>query len=191
MIGQSIDAVNQYSTALRTQVAPLSTDFVNRMTQEVELLKARLEKDMTNAGENIQPQVQQMLEALQRQAEELRERTTLYAESVDPEAVKATVMQKTEELKMMLTRNVNNLQAQMVPITEQVKEKMDVSLDEFQKTLVPLAKQFETEVNVKTQELQQSLAQRGEQLRTQLDASTQDLQAQLAALWETFNQRTQ
>lgn len=191
MIGQSVDAVNQYTVALRTQVAPLSTNFVNRMTQEVELLKARLEKDMTTAGENIQPQVQQMLMSLQRQVEELRERATPYAESMDPEAVKAIVMEKTKELKALLNKNVNNMQAQMVPLTEQVKEKMELSLDDFQKKLMPLAQRFETEVNTKTQELQQSLAQRGEQLRTQLDASTQDLQAQLTSLWETFTQRTQ
>lgn len=191
MIGQSVEAVNQYTVALRSQVAPLSTDFVHRMTQEVELLKDRLEKDMTNAGENIQPQVQQMMESLQRQVEELKVRATPYAESVDPQAVKAIVMEKTEELKMLLNKNVNNLHAQMVPITEQVKEKMETSLDDFQKKLLPLAQRFEAEVNMKTQELQQSLAQRTEQMRTQLDASTQDLQAQLTALWETFTQRTQ
>lgn len=191
MIGQSVDAVNQYTVALRGQMAPLSADFVSRMTQEAEQLKARLAKDMTNVGENIQPQVQQMLEALQRQVEELKERATPYAESVDPEAVKAIVMEKTQELKTLLDRNVNNLQAQMVPITEQMKEKMELSLDDFQKKLVPLAQHFETEVNQKTQELQQSLGQRGQQLRTQLDASTQDLQAQLTALWETFTQRAQ
>lgn len=191
MIGQSVDAVNQYTVALRGQVAPLSTDFVNRMTQEAEMLKARLEKDLTNVGENVQPQVQQMLEALQREVEELKARATPYVESVDTEAVKAIVMDKTQELKTLLDRNVNNLQAQMVPITEQMKEKMEMSLDEFQKKLVPLAQHFETEVNLKTQELQQSLAQRGQQLRTQLDASTQDLKAQLTTLWETFTQRTQ
>lgn len=186
MIGQSVDAVNQYTVALRRQMAPLSTDFVNRMTQEVELLKARLERDMTNVGENIQPQVQQMLQSLQTQVEELKERATLYAESVDPEAVKAIVMEKTEELKTLLSKAVNNQQAHMGLFTE-----MERNLDEFRKTLVPLAQTFETQVNIKTQELQQSLAQHGEQLRTQLDASTQDLQAKLTALWETFNQRTQ
>lgn len=190
MIGHSVDAVNQYTVALRGQVAPLSADFVSRMTQEAEQLKARLEMDMTNVGENIQPQVQQMLEALQRQVEELKERATPYAESVDPEAVKAIVMGKTQELKTLLDRNVKNLQAQMT-ITEKMKEKIERSLDDFQKKLVPLAQNFETQVNQKTQELQQSLAQRGQQLRTQLDASAQDLQAQLTALWETFTQRTQ
>lgn len=190
-IAQSAETVGQYMTSLQTQVAPLSRDFVTRMHQEVEMMKVRLEKDLTAVSENMQPQAQQMLASIQRQVQELKERTAAYAEGVDPEALKAVVMQKSQEMRAELDKNMVQLQAQMVPYTEDMRQKMEQSMEEFQRRLVPLAQSFETQVNLKTQEIQQSLAQQGEELRTRLDASAQDLQAQLTALWESFTKKTQ
>uniref|UniRef100_A0A4W6EH27 Apolipoprotein A-IV n=1 Tax=Lates calcarifer TaxID=8187 RepID=A0A4W6EH27_LATCA len=150
LISQSADTVNQYVVALRTQVAPLTQDFMTQFTQEAERLKA-----------------------------------------MDPETLKAVLLQKSQELKAQLDKSVNQLQAQMVPYTEEMKQKMEQSLEEFQSSMIPLAQSFETQLTQKTQEIQQNLAPLGEELKAKLDASAQDLQAQLAVLWESFTKKTQ
>lgn len=183
-ISQSADTVNRYVVSLRTQAAPLTQDFMTRLTQEAEQLKARLDEDLAALGSNVRPYGEQLAATLQKQVEELKKEAGSYAEAVDPEALKAVVLQKSQELRAQL-------QAQMVPYAEEVREKMEQSLEEFQKSVIPLAQSFETQVAQKSQELQQSLVPYGEQLRAKLDAGAQDLQAQLSALWESFTQRTQ
>uniref|UniRef100_A0A4W6EI58 Apolipoprotein A-IV n=1 Tax=Lates calcarifer TaxID=8187 RepID=A0A4W6EI58_LATCA len=155
-ISQSADTVNQYVVALRTQVAPLTQDFMTQFTQEAERLKARLEKDVTTVSTSLQPYAEELVAHLQRQA-------------MDPETLKAVLLQKSQELKAQLDKSVNQLQAQMVPYTEEMKQKMEQSLEEFQSSMIPLAQSFETQLTQKTQEIQQNLAPLGEELKAKLD----------------------
>uniref|UniRef100_A0A8P4G643 Apolipoprotein A-IV n=1 Tax=Dicentrarchus labrax TaxID=13489 RepID=A0A8P4G643_DICLA len=171
-ISQSADTVNQYVVSLRTQVAPLTQEFMTRFSQEAEQLKARLDKDLTAVSTNMQPYAEEMVAHLQRQVEELRKEAAPYAEAMDPEALKAVLLQKTQELKGQLDKSVTE--------PGRVSEEHD-----------PLAQSFETQLTQKTQEIQQNLAPLGEELRAKLDASAQDLQAQLSVLWESFNKKTQ
>ncbi|XP_026156953.1 apolipoprotein A-IV a isoform X1 [Mastacembelus armatus] len=190
-ISQSVDTVNQYIVTLRSQVAPLTQNFMTQFTQEAEQLKARLEKDLTAVSTNLQPYAEQMVERLHMQVEELKKEANSYAEAMDPEALKTVLLQKSQELRGQLDKSVDELQTQMIPYTEEIRQKMEQSLEEFQRSMIPLAQSFETQLIQKSQEIQQNLAPYGEELKAKLDASTQDLQAQLAVLWESFTKRTQ
>ncbi|KAM3596557.1 uncharacterized protein V6R79_016597 [Siganus canaliculatus] len=189
-ISQSADAVNQYIVTLRTQAAPLTQDFMTRFTQEVDQLKARLEKDITTVNTNLQPYTD-MVANLQRQVEELKNEAANYVEAMDTEALKMTLMQKSQELKSQVEKGVSELHARMVPFSEEMKDKIELSVDEFQKSMMPLAQSLETQLTQKTQDIQQNLAPIGEELKAKLEASAQDLQAQLTTLWESFTKNTQ
>uniref|UniRef100_UPI0037E79CAB apolipoprotein A-I-like n=1 Tax=Semicossyphus pulcher TaxID=241346 RepID=UPI0037E79CAB len=190
-ISQSADTVNQYVVALRTQVTPLTQNFMTQFTQESEQLKARLEKDLTTVSDTLLPFAQEMVARFQVQVEELKKEAAPYAESMDPESLKTVLLQKSQELKVQLADSVSQMQAQMVPYTEDMKEKIGQSLDESQKSMMLLVQSFETQLAQKTQEVQQSLTPMGEELKAKLDASAQDMQAQLTALWESFTKNTQ
>lgn len=189
-ISQSADTVNQYVAALRSHVAPLTQDFMTRVSQESEQLKARLEKDLTDMSANLQP-YSDMLVQLQTQLEELKKEVAPLAEAMNPVALETILLQKSQELKGQLERNVNKLQAQMVPYTEEMKLKLEQSVEDFQKSVIPLAQSFELQLNQKTQEIQQNLVPLGEELKTKLEASAQDLETHLTALWESFTKKTQ
>uniref|UniRef100_A0A8C4E2Y0 Apolipoprotein A-IV n=1 Tax=Dicentrarchus labrax TaxID=13489 RepID=A0A8C4E2Y0_DICLA len=146
-ISQSADTVNQYVVSLRTQVAPLTQEFMTRFSQEAEQLKARLDKDLTAVSTNMQPYAEEMVAHLQRQVEELRKEAAPYAEAMDPEALKAVLLQKTQELKGQLDKSVSELQAQMVPYTEEMKEKMEQSLDEFQRSMTPWPRDLQAQLS--------------------------------------------
>ena len=183
--------MNQYVVALRTQVAPLSQDFMTQFSQQAEQLKTRLQSDMAAATGTLQPYTEQLVMQLDGKVEELRKEVGPYAEAMDPEALKAVVLQKSQELKVQLEKSVGELQAQMVPFTNEMKDKIELSLDEFQKSVTPLAQSFQTQLTQKSQEIQQNLVPLGEELRAKLDAGAQDVQAQLAALWTSFTRKTQ
>uniref|UniRef100_A0A8D2ZIM4 Apolipoprotein A-IV a n=1 Tax=Scophthalmus maximus TaxID=52904 RepID=A0A8D2ZIM4_SCOMX len=106
LISESTSAVNVFTDALRTQVAPLTQDLMSKFTQEAELLKARLEKDLTAVSAGLQPYAEELVADLQRQAEGLKNDATPYAEAMDPEALRAVVLQKSQELKEQLDKSV-------------------------------------------------------------------------------------
>ncbi|XP_069032714.1 apolipoprotein A-I-like [Embiotoca jacksoni] len=190
-ISESADTVSQYVVALRSQVAPLTQEFMTQFSQEAEQLKARLEKDLAAVSANMRPYADEMVAHLQTRVEELKKEAAPYAEAMDPEALKAVLLQKSQELKVQLDKSVNQLQTQMGPFTEEMKQKMDQSLEEFQRNMIPLTHSFETQLAQKTQELQQRVAPYTAELKAKLDASAQDVQAQLATLWESFTKMTQ
>jgi len=188
-ISESVDAVNQYAVALRTHLAPLTQDLLTKLSHEAELLKARLEKDLSTVSAHVHPYAEELRADLQRQVEELRRDVAPYTEAMEPEALRATLLQKSRELQGSLDKTVKELQAQMVPYTEELKQKMDQSLEEFQRNFLPLTQNFHTQLVQRAQEIQQNLAAYGE-LKTGLDVNTQELQAQLAAVWESFTKKT-
>ncbi|TNN26072.1 Apolipoprotein A-IV [Liparis tanakae] len=191
LISESTDAVNKLTDALRTQVAPLTQDLMTKFSQEAELLKSRLEKDLTAASATLRPYAEELVADIQKQVEALKTDAGPYADTMDTEALKAVLLQKSQELRGQLDRSIVQLQAQMVPYTEEIKEKMEQSVEEFQRSMLPLTQSFETRLNQQTQEIQQNLAQRGEELRTKLDAEGQNLKKQLTALWESFTKMSQ
>ncbi|XP_068189727.1 apolipoprotein A-IV-like [Antennarius striatus] len=186
-ISQSADTVNHYIAALQSQVAPLKENFMTRFSQEAEQLKASLDKNLATVNDNLQPYMD-MVSKLQEQVEELKKDTVPYAEAMDPEALRAILLQRSEELKKQVDLRVNELQAQMVPYTSKMKQEMEQSFDEFQKIMLPLAQNFEIQFTQRAKELQESLAPFGEELRAKLDARSQELKAQLAAVEEMFTE---
>ncbi len=113
--------MNQYIETLRTQVTPLTQDFMTRFSQEAEQLKTRLEKDLTAVNVKVQPYVEEMVANIRRQVEELRRETAPFTETMDPEALKAVLLTKSQELKEQLDTSMNELQTKMTPFTEEMK----------------------------------------------------------------------
>lgn len=186
LISESTDAVNKLATALQTQVAPLSQNFMAQLTQEAEQLKTRFEEDLTSMGTRLQPFAEELVADLQNRVEVLRKEMTPHANTMDTESLKAMLLQKTQEMKAQLDKSVSQVRSQMVPYAEEMKEKMEISLDEFQRSMVPMAQSFELQLTKKSQEIQKNLAPLGEELKTKLTADTQNLKRQLTSLWRSF-----
>ncbi|XP_068603539.1 apolipoprotein A-I-like [Brachionichthys hirsutus] len=189
LISESTDTVNKLADALRSQVAPLTSELVSKFSQEAKSLQMRLENDLTAVGTRLHPFAETMLADLQTQLEGLKGMAP--ANTMDPEALKTALLQKSKGLKEQLDDGVKKMQAEMIPYTEEVREKVEKSLDEFQKSVTPMLQSFETKLTQKTQEIQQRLVPIGEELKANLDADSQNLKKRLTALWTTFTDLTQ
>uniref|UniRef100_A0AAY4AL26 Apolipoprotein A-I n=1 Tax=Denticeps clupeoides TaxID=299321 RepID=A0AAY4AL26_9TELE len=153
---------HQYATTLQNQMSPLAKDVMAKITQEAEVLKDRLAKDLTTS---MGP----------------------YAESLDSETLKATLLQKSEELKGSLEKSVKELQSQLGPYSDEIKQRLDQHLADFQKSVSPMAEELQIQVAQRTKIIQQSLAPYAEDLRGKLDPYAQDLKTQLTSLYESFS----
>merc|ERR1712212_820204 len=163
-LGQGVNAMISESTDAVNQytVALCGQGLLAKITHEVAMLKARLDQD-------------------------LRKGVTPFIEALNPEAMKAALLQKSEELKRSLEKSVKELQ---VPHSEELRQQMEQSLEAFQISMIPLTQSFQTQLAQTSQELQQNLAFYGEEMK-KLELNAQDLKTQLTALWESFTKKTQ
>merc|ERR1712235_217128 len=116
---------------------------------------------------------------------ELMKTVNMYVDALDSQSLRAAVLNKGEELKAGLEKNVKVLKAQFVPHAEEVKEMMEQNLDAFQTSMVPLTKAFQSQLEQGAQDLQKNLAPYGEQLK-KLELNAEDLKNQLNKLWDSF-----
>ncbi|XP_029116030.1 apolipoprotein A-I-like isoform X1 [Scleropages formosus] len=187
-ITESADAASQYTVALRSLLAPLVHNMLSRISQESELLKERLEKDLSTVRGQLEPYTEDLKFQIQQRVEQLKQEMAPYAESLDTETLKATVLQKSEELKGSLEQSVKELQSQLGPYTEELMEKVDQRLQEFQKSVAPMAENIQNQMVQRAEMMQKSLTPYSEDLREKLDPYAQNLKAKLAALWDSFTQ---
>ncbi|KAM9824433.1 uncharacterized protein ACB057_000184 [Neosynchiropus ocellatus] len=191
MISQSSEAVDKIANILRSQVAPVTQDLLFRFSEQAEKLRGRLDRDLSNMGENMRPYAEEVVVHLQTQVEQLKKQAAPYAESLDAETLKAVVMEKSLEMKSQLDQNVGKLQEQMGPYTEEMKQRMAAHLTEFQRSVAPLTESFQAELTKRTQVVQQNLAPYAEELRVKLHSDTKGLRKQLASLWKSFAKMAQ
>merc|ERR1712212_1063296 len=100
-LGQGVNAMISESTDAVNQytVALCGQGLLAKITHEVAMLKARLDQD-------------------------LRKGVTPFIEALNPEALKAALLQKSEELKRSLEKSVKELQ---VPHSEELRQQMELS----------------------------------------------------------------
>ncbi|KAK2903092.1 hypothetical protein Q8A67_007805 [Cirrhinus molitorella] len=184
---QSADMASEYAVTLKKQMDPMAEELMSKITKEAEVLRERLGQDLTSVRDKLEPYADNLKSQIQQRVEELRTAMAPYADSLDSETLKATLLQKSEELRGNLEQSVKELQAQLEPYTADIKEKVDQRLQEFQKTVNPLTEDLQTQIRERAQMVQQSLTPYAEDLKEKLDPYAQDLQAQLTALYAATN----
>uniref|UniRef100_A0A8B9KCH0 Apolipoprotein A-IV n=1 Tax=Astyanax mexicanus TaxID=7994 RepID=A0A8B9KCH0_ASTMX len=197
-IYESADAIGQYAVVLRGQMTPMTQEVMTRIFQESEQLKVRLQQDMSTVKSQLEPYVQEVMSNVrlqqdmstvksqlepyvqevmsnvQQQVEQLKKEVALYAD-MDAETLKATLLQKSEEMKASMEKTMMEMQAQLGPQAEELKQKMEQHMQEFQKTMIPMAENF-----------QERMTQNAQEMKKQLDPYAEDLKTQLTTLWESF-----
>ncbi|KAM9385673.1 uncharacterized protein KZ484_007179 [Pholidichthys leucotaenia] len=184
LIATSTDTINRLGENLRSQVASLSQDIVSKFSKEAEQLKLHLETDLGAMRTSLQPYSKQLVADFHSKMEALKKDVAPYVETMDPEALRPVLLQKSQELKAQLEKNMKQLQAQMGPYAKEMKEKMEQSMQEFQRS-------FGTQMTERTQQIQESLALYAEEIRAKLDVDIQNMKEQLTALWKSFTKLSQ
>ncbi|KAL3059759.1 hypothetical protein OYC64_014378 [Pagothenia borchgrevinki] len=105
---------------MHEQLRPATKDMIHKVITEAEELKGRVERELAAAQEVLKPYTDNMKVQIQQRVEQLKQELAPYAESLDTEAMRATLEQKSEELK----QSVKDLQAQLGPYTDDLKLKV-------------------------------------------------------------------
>uniref|UniRef100_A0A8C1BRV9 Si:dkey-7f3.14 n=1 Tax=Cyprinus carpio carpio TaxID=630221 RepID=A0A8C1BRV9_CYPCA len=100
-LGQEI---NQYTTNLKEQMDPLAKDLMTKITKGVDMLRERIEKLVSTVRCALKPYTEYVTSPFEKDVDYIRE-------SLDFEDLKATVLQRSEELRDSLEQGVKELQA--------------------------------------------------------------------------------
>ncbi|RXN10258.1 apolipo A-I-like protein [Labeo rohita] len=102
--------INQYTTNLREKMDPLAKDLMTKITEGADVLKERIEMEVSAARCALKPYIEYVTSPFEKGADYIRE-------SLDLKDLKATVLQKGEELRERLEQGVKELQAKLDPST--------------------------------------------------------------------------
>nr|AII80535.1 apolipoprotein A IV 2 [Cyprinus carpio] len=105
-LGQEI---NQYTTNLKEQIDPLAK-VVTKITEGADMLRERIEVEVSTVRCALKPYIEYVTSPFEKGAEYIKE-------SLDFEDLKATVLQKSEDLRESLEQGVKELQAKLDPST--------------------------------------------------------------------------
>ncbi|KAK5921871.1 hypothetical protein CgunFtcFv8_019191 [Champsocephalus gunnari] len=175
-----------YSVAVQEQLPPAAKDMIRKVTTETEELMGRVERELAAAQDVLKPYTDDMKVQIQQRVEQLKQDLAPYAESLDTEAVRAALEQKSEELK----QSVKDLQAQLGPYTDDLKLKVDQHLQDFQERVAPVTEKAQVELMQRANQVQEMAAPYVEDLRVRLNPYAEDLQARLTSLYEAYAKST-
>ncbi|XP_067305777.1 apolipoprotein A-I-like [Pseudorasbora parva] len=96
--------VHQYTINLKEQMDPLAKDLMTKITKGADVLRERIEEEVSTVRCALKPYIEYVTSPFQRGADYIRE-------SLDFEDLKATLLQKSEELRESLEQSVKELQA--------------------------------------------------------------------------------
>ncbi|CAG6014855.1 unnamed protein product [Menidia menidia] len=183
---ESADIASRYAVSLQEQLPPAAHDLMSKISSEADVLKNVLTQELSSVRDNLEPYTENMKAQIQQRVEQLKQELAPYAESLDSEALRGVLLQRSEELKTSLEQSVKDLQAQLGPYTDDLKQKVDQHLQEFQKSVAPMTEKVQVELSQRANVVKQMVAPYAEDLRGKLDPYAQDLQAQLTSLYQSF-----
>ncbi|KAK1895797.1 Apolipoprotein A-IV [Dissostichus eleginoides] len=178
---ETMSVAAHYSVAVQEQLPPAAKDMIRKVTTETEELMERVERELAIA---LKPYTDDMKVQIQQRVEQLKLELAPYAETLDTEALRATLEQKSEELK----QSVKDLQNQLGPYTDDLKLKVDQHLQDFQERVAPVTEKARVELIQRANQVQEMAAPYVEDLRVKLNPYAEDLQARLTSLYEAYAQ---
>ncbi|XP_034410289.1 apolipoprotein A-I-like [Cyclopterus lumpus] len=183
---ESADVAGKYAVTLQEQLPPAAQDLITKVTTEADVLRERVNQELSTVREKLEPYTEDMKTQIQQRVEQLKQELAPYADSVDTEALRTILMQKSEELKTNFEQSVKDLQAQLGPYTDDLKLKVDQHLQEFKESVAPATEKVQVELTQRAQQVKELAAPYVDELRERLDPYAQDLKAQLTSLYESF-----
>lgn len=175
-----------YATTIHDQLPPAARDVITKVTTEADVLRERMIEELNTVKGKLEPYTEEMKVQIQQRVEQLKQELAPYADTLDAETLRTTLVQKSEELKASLEQNMKDLQAQLGPYTDDLKVKVDQHLQDFKESLAPITSKVQSELTERTKQVQELAAPYVDDLRERLDPYAQDLQTRLTALYESF-----
>lgn len=101
---------SQYTTNLKEQMDLLAKDLITKITKGADMLRERIEVEVSTVRCALKPYIEYVTSPFEKGAEYI-------SESLDFEDLKATVLQKSEDLRESLEQGMKELQAKLEPST--------------------------------------------------------------------------
>ncbi|XP_026172953.1 apolipoprotein A-I-like [Mastacembelus armatus] len=174
---ESADIASKYAVNLQEQLHPAAQDLITKITTEADMLRERVSQEFTTVRDTLDPYTEDIKAQIQQRVEQFKQELTSFADSLDSEALRTTILQKSEELKTNL---------QLGPYTDDLKQKVNQHLENFKERVAPMTEKVQSELTQRALQVREFAAPYVDELREKLDPYAQDFQARLTSLYESF-----
>nr|XP_043877324.1 apolipoprotein A-IV-like [Solea senegalensis] len=183
---ESASMATTYATNAKEQLPPAAKDLIIQVTAEADVLRERMAQELSTVRGKLEPFTEDLKAKIQQKVEEFKHELAPYADSLDSEGLRTTLMQKTEELKASLEQSVSDMQDQLGPYTEDLRQKVDQHLQDFKQHVAPMSERVQSELTQRVQQVKEMATPHVDDLREKLSPYIEEVQAHLSSLYESI-----
>ncbi|KAL7394301.1 hypothetical protein ABVT39_023839 [Epinephelus coioides] len=174
LITDSMAELTAYRDELQTKLAPYTDASTGQLSQDLQLLANRLQKDMVDAKDRSTEYLGELKTMVEQNSDDVHGRITTYTNKLkkrlnkDTEEIRNTVATYLGELHSRTTQNLDAVKEQVEPYVQQASETANQKLSDISTLLMTQA-----------EGLGKQLEDQAEGIKTQLEATAQDLRTSL------------
>ncbi|XP_061631757.1 apolipoprotein A-IV-like [Phyllopteryx taeniolatus] len=185
-LAETADVASRYASTLKEKLPLAAQDLMAKISAEADVLMNVVSQDLSSVGKKVEQYSNTLKSQIQERVEQLKRELNAYADNVDSDALKATIVQSSQELMAGLQLSIMDLESKLGPYTADLKRHVDEHLMAFQRNIGPMTYRFQDELSFRSREVQRLVAPYAEDLKERLDHFTTDLQQQLRAQYDSL-----
>lgn len=174
LISDTMAELNMYKDDIQAKLAPLAETSTGQVTEDLQLLFNKLQRDMVDAKERSTEYLGELKTMMEQNGDDVRGRVSAYTNKLrkrlnkDTEEIRNTVSTYLGELQSRTTQKLDAAREQVVPYVQQAG-------DTATKKLTDLSSMLRSQA----EGLGQQLETQAEGIRTQLEATAEELRVSL------------
>ncbi|KAM7421211.1 hypothetical protein PAMA_015389 [Pampus argenteus] len=174
LITDTMAELTAYREDIQAKLGPYADTTTGQLSQELQLLAVKLQKDMLDAKERSTEYLGELKTMMQQNTDDVRGRISSYTRKL-----KKRLNKDTEEIHNTVATYLGEIQSRTSQNLEAVKEKVEPYVQQASDTATKKLSDISTMLNRQVEGLSQQLETQAEGLKTQLETTAQDLRTSL------------
>ncbi|XP_068179493.1 apolipoprotein Eb [Antennarius striatus] len=183
LITDTMAELAAYRDDIQTKLRPYTDGTTGQMSQDLQLLANRLNKDMLDAKERSIEYLNEVKTMMTQNTGEVHDRISTYSTKL-----RKRLNKDTEEIRNTVTTYLDEIQSRATQNLEAAKEHIEPYVEEARDTTMKKLSDLSTMLKGQTEGLGQQLETQAEGLKTQLEATAEELRVSLEGKFQELSE---
>merc|ERR1712035_252748 len=181
LITDTMAELATYRDDIQTKLRPYTETSANQMTEDLQLLVSKLQKDMVDAKERSTEYLGELKTMMEQNSDDVRGRIGTYTNKLrkrlnkDTEEIRNTVATYLGELQSRATQNLDSAREQVEPYVHQVSDTATKKMSDISSLLKTQADELTTQLETQAAGFRTQMEATAQELRTSLEGKIDEL----------------
>ncbi|XP_077577958.1 uncharacterized protein LOC144199934 [Stigmatopora nigra] len=185
-LAETADMASTYASNLKEKLPLAAQGLMDKISAEADDLRNVLSRDLSSVGDQFEVYSGTLKAQIQEKVDQLKRELSAYTDNVDPDTLRDTFLQSSEELMATLQRSITEVESKLGPYTDDLKKQVDEHLVAFKRNIDPVTHKVQDELRFRSREVQRMVAPYAEDFKDRLDHFATDLQEQIKAKYDSL-----